>query len=73
MYELNKNGHTALQDWLNTNGMGEWNFWAVVEQIDDALGNRGEGESLSVEIRGPNGLLFFEPDVHQVNVIKAEE
>lgn len=76
-YKLNDKGRQAVRDWIQEQAP-HWNEWATIEKIDDALANRSAGESLEIEMRGPNwsggndGLIFFTPDQNQVDFIEPE-
>lgn len=71
-YELNKSGIEAVKTWLADNGLS-WNLSATLDEIDEYLNNRSEGEDLEVEMRGPKGLLFFKPSENDVDKIEITE
>jgi hypothetical protein len=70
-YKLNDKGRISVGEWLYTNKIA-WSVYAVMDEIDAALANRSEGESLEVEMRGPNyrgwndGLIYFTPAADEI-------
>jgi hypothetical protein len=70
-YQLNTAGEAAVARWIKEIG-ANWSLPATCAEIDEVLANRSEGESLEVEMRGPNwkggntGLVFFCPTADEV-------
>jgi hypothetical protein len=70
-YQLNNKGRTAVAEWIADNKI-DWTVSAVIDEIDETLANRSEGESLEVEMRGPNfrgwmnGIVYFTPSADEV-------
>jgi hypothetical protein len=77
-YQLNEKGRMSVGQWLYTNKI-DWIVSAVIDKIDETLANRSEGESLEVEMRGPNyrgwnnGLVWFSPEPHHVELMPENE
>lgn len=77
-YQLNTKGEAAAKAWINDKAPG-WDEAATLAEIDEVLANRSEGESLEVEMRGPNwkggnmGLIFFTPAEDEVDFIPDED
>lgn len=69
-YTLNTAGKTALMNFLTDHGRGSDNFSAWISEVDEALENRSDGESLEVELRGLRDTygrpVFFEPSMEEV-------
>lgn len=77
-YQLNNKGRIAVAEWIADNKI-DWIVSAVIDEIDEILANRSEGESLEIEMRGPNyrgwndGLVWFSPEPHQVELMPEDE
>ena len=70
-YTLTPAGIAAAKKWAL---QFDWNPDATVDEINNAIENTSEGESLKVEMRGPNykgwgnGLVWFSPEPHHVEL-----
>ena len=77
-YTLNPQGVVAVYKWLSENRI-DWDLHATVNELDEVLINRKPGESLEIEIRGPNwtggnaGLVFFTPAPDEVDELERLE
>lgn len=70
MYRLNSKGEDGLRAVLDEHGRGGDYLPAWVSEINAALGNRTEGESLAIELRGVKSwkghAVFFEPGPDEI-------
>jgi len=75
-YRLTPPGIAAVQKWALRY---DWNPDATVAEIDEIMHNRCEGEGLEIEMRGPNykgwnnGLVWFSPEPHHVELMPEDE
>ena len=75
-YTLTPAGIAAVQKWAM---QFYWNPDAVVDEIASVIESRSEGESLEVEMRGPNykgwnnGLVFYRPEPDHVELTEETE